>query len=358
MYMKLVVHIGDIKTGSTSIQTALAARMIPQTGQSLHYPCDTLNHNFLEPLFRTHPTVDSPQIKKIRKSMKKNASADVCVISAERFSTLTPHVMERTLSNCFGDMVSAISILHYIRPHFGRAVSAYAEQVKIGASKLSLSEFLDKAIKEKRFHSATRIRKWREVFGPAYSVRVMSKNTMINQDVVADFFSAVLGKLPPGWSSPSQVNASLCAEGTEYVKALQSQLDGRLAALRHAVGYEFEYLYNKATPAAHRSRLSMNGAMATTFYDSHVNDAIEVDRRLGISVMKTELDRDYQNAISRQETNVDYSNRAIADKIISDLLDIAICADDKALATTIRKSRFKRMISSYQLAMGSVAQIA
>lgn len=349
--MKLVVHIGEIKTGSTSIQTALAAGTVPKTGLTLHYPCDSLNHNSLEPLFRAGATADAPRIKRIRRSITNNSAADISVISAERFSTIPPDSIERTLSNCFGDLVSEVSIIHYIRPHFGRAVSAYAEQVKIGSTDLSLPEFLDAAIQEKRYHSAHRIQKWKDVFGPAYSVRIMSRNTLVNQDVVADFFAATLGTIPSDWSSPSQVNASLCAEGTTYVRSLQSHLTGRLRALRHALGYEFEYLYNKATPTAKRTKLAIDRTKASEFYEAHVNDALEVDRILESDKFKNELDIDYSAALSRQDSQINLSNHDTARRIIADLLEIASCDDDRTLAVCIRNARFDRMIKEYKLAM-------
>jgi hypothetical protein len=227
-------------------------------------------------------------------------------------------------------------------------VSAYAEQVKIGATNMPLSEFINKAIKEKRFHSARRIQKWRNVFGSSYNTRIMSKYTLVNQDVVADFFSTASGTLSSNWLAPPQVNASLCAEGTEYVKVLQSQLDGRLPALRHAIGYEFEYLYSKSTPMAKRPKLRMESAQAAEFHEAHINDAINVDRKLGISVLKTELDSDYQSSASQQQSSMEFSNREIADKVISDLLKLTKTNDDLTLAIAIRNARFKRMIAAYK----------
>jgi hypothetical protein len=339
-----VVHIGDIKSGTTSIQAALRAGNIPDVGKKVVYPCQDLNHNNLARIFANRKRLQASQVNHIRQQLIQSRDADLCILSGERLSTVTPTLVKQELEKCFGDLVSEFRVIHYIRPHFGRTVSAYSEQVKIGATERSLPDFVKWVCETNRFAHMPRLSAWRSVFGAGYQVRPMLRNMLYRNDVVADFFESVLGHVPIDWPIPPQVNVSLTASGITHVMRLQSQLKGKHPSLRHAIGYEFEERYSKLVGTT-KDPITLNSTAAKILYVNYLKDAQECDKFLETPFLVNSLETD---AISYQRVGLDPSlpvDRKEVDSLISHLIELSNTENEKQRAKQIRQMRFARYLA-------------
>lgn len=274
----LVVHVGAIKAATTSVQVALAAGCAPQSGKILRYPAKSLNHNYLENILAGSEGRQHPQIRRLRGMMTAGGPADIAVLSGERLSVLRPAQLKTAIETCFGDLIGDYTILHYIRPHADRALSGYAERVKIGTCDIPLREYLTDLTERGHFQQTPKLRSWQKVFGARYRLRPMLPAAMVRGDAVADFFNTVLGELPPDWVAPVPVNESLSATGLAQVARFQQQLQAETAAVRHVMGYEFAAAYCQETADVPAVSVGMEADIAEFFVARHLADAEQLDR--------------------------------------------------------------------------------
>jgi len=182
----LVIHIGDQKAGSTSIQATLAKGGITSPDAKLFYPTK-FNHR---PLASTLMLKDkfknrADKFKNIGKRLDKS-DADVGVISAERFERVDPHLLHETLEKFLPQYLGNLRIIAYVRPHADRLVSSWAQQIKSKYTG-SLTEFYDKYHAAERLNFSKRLDSWSSVFGDAFHARPMIRSHLHGGSAVPDF---------------------------------------------------------------------------------------------------------------------------------------------------------------------------
>ena len=159
MTQELIFHIGDHKTGSTSIQSALAAKHIVPEGKTLLYPSQ-LNHNHLVELRRKGKAIkgkrfSGPDIRHKKFSELaheiNNSDYDFCVISAEAFEAFSPSRLDDIIAKYFDTTQIKIRVIAYVRPHAARLLSSYAEKIKISPFPGSLDEYHEKTQRNGKF---------------------------------------------------------------------------------------------------------------------------------------------------------------------------------------------------------------
>ena len=177
----LIVHIGDHKTGSTSIQNAFATGRVHLDGVPLHYPAE-LNHNYLVKTVPSKTGQDRPRLQLRPREVSKLADAvrrakeEVCLISAENFEGLAPEDFARMLDGHFRKLAGELRIIAYVRPHTGRILSNFTEQVKIGRFNGSLESFVERTEKNVRFFYEKRLAAWHRLFGDELVVRPLLRS--------------------------------------------------------------------------------------------------------------------------------------------------------------------------------------
>lgn len=126
----LVFHIGDHKTGSTSIQYAFARGAITLKGRKVLYPA-RLGHNYLREHVRAlDPGAPAKKITAANEAFSKLAEhirrsdADLILLSGEEFDSVPAEQLRRITDTWFADVVDDIRIVSYVRPHAPRLVSA------------------------------------------------------------------------------------------------------------------------------------------------------------------------------------------------------------------------------------------
>lgn len=193
---KLILHIGDPKTGTSSIQRALQRNLISsRNGQVSGFISGKSSANAVAVARGFH----GRDPVRVRASMKQlapwigTARAEFLVLSSEFFIDATPGVVKRAFLRRHPALAAEMRVIAYARPHFGRTLSAYAERVKCGYTLKSFSDWLPQFIADGSLNYSKRFQRWREAFGDGFVLRPFLRNELRDGDAVADFFSIVTG---------------------------------------------------------------------------------------------------------------------------------------------------------------------
>lgn len=194
MSERVVFHIGDHKTGSTSIQQVLAAGA--WEGPALAFPVSAsrLNHKpasytLYKPNRLAHRAT---AFGKLNRRLKR-AEPEIGVISAESFESAQPADLAAAIAAHMPDYAETAQVIAYVRPHAERILSSYTQVLKIGNFTGTLERFAARAAEKRSYHYAPRFNAWRKVFGARFILRPMVRGALFRGDVVADFLKSVLG---------------------------------------------------------------------------------------------------------------------------------------------------------------------
>tara|TARA_B100001093_G_scaffold149529_1_gene142250 strand:- start:7709 stop:8776 length:1068 start_codon:yes stop_codon:yes gene_type:complete len=282
MIKRLVIHLGDCKTGSTSIQSILSNKSYKseQPDSKIEYPC-VFNHSRLVKSLDTKKF--SHQKEKIFTNINRRfhqSNADVGIISAEQFEFSDPEILKNALSTYLPDFASNIQLIAYIRPHADRILASYAERVKKGAFIGSPSQFLD-VLKEKKILSyAPRIKRWKDSFGEKYQVRPFTSSALLNGDVVHDFFFTIFTHNEFSFLEPTRHNESVTVEDLSVLRYIQKiLLDDSANAVGHARLGSFLAQIMVQFPPKEITKFRLYNSLAIDLIHEYMDDAKEVDEK-------------------------------------------------------------------------------
>ncbi len=224
MVKEIVFHLGDPKTGSTSIQYALLEQGYEIAGKSIFYSARP-NHIGLAKTLKDPLWMHKRTRAWKRQARKLDASdADYGIVSAEYFAAVEPQLLMDAIRQFLPAYQDRIRLIAYVRPHADRLVSAFAERTKVGVFSGDLAKMHNVLIRESRLLYTPRFQKWREVFGDRFTLRPMVRSALRDQDVVADFMSFVLGDTPFTLKAQFQRNESLSLAELTAITALHGEL--------------------------------------------------------------------------------------------------------------------------------------
>lgn len=240
----LVIHIGDHKTGTTTIQNALAVGTINLHDAELLYPAK-LNHNYLTGFITSYRRgTPLPKHLEGRDGLVEVAqkiaesSADYAVISAEAFENIPAPDFHDLVETFFRGCADRIHIVAYVRPHAQRILSSYAEQIKIGWFRGSMREFFDHNLEIGRFHYMERFAQWRELFGDDFTLRPMIRSELHNGSVLDDFAHVAFDGRPCTVEEFEPENQAVTVRELALLYFLQGQFQDHDPWLRHTLGWE------------------------------------------------------------------------------------------------------------------------
>lgn len=299
----LVFHIGDHKTGSTSIQYAFAQNRVKLSDASVFYPA-RLAFNVMRKHCEAYadpeatPANRNTAIEAFRKLGKRlqASEADYCLISAEGFETIPAEVFKEILTRYWATPNDRVRVIAYVRPHPGRVLSSYAERAKIGVP-LALQEtvdaFFQKMNKTGRFHYFTRFSAWKEQFGDAFILRPTIREQLLDGSVVRDFIHQAFDQRDFELQGGDSANESLCLEDLMRLKVVQSHLHQFPHSLRHTFGWEFARLIGELPPPPTRTKLRLHKRLATDIRKTYLEDARQIDKAFfdGVPLLEEELDK-------------------------------------------------------------------
>lgn len=192
---QLVLHIGDPKTGTSSIQRALQLGLVDgMCGKVSAFTTDNGSANAVS-LARSFNRKGRTRVKTEMQPVMKwlsSTTTPYAVISSEFFSNADPSMVRRAFARRYPALTSNIKVIAYARPHVGRTLAAYSERVKCGYTLSDFDQWLPVFMKSAFIRYHLRFKKWRDEFGPGFVVRPFVPEELKGADAVTDFFASAL----------------------------------------------------------------------------------------------------------------------------------------------------------------------
>jgi hypothetical protein len=278
MTRELVFHLGDRKTGSTSIQATLRAQDWKGGTSTIGYPARLHCGQLAKALAgRLHKGAAKRPIRKLRERLDA-VSADIAVISSEDFEVVDPQRVAEMLAADFPEFRNKTRLIAYVRPHADRILSSYSERVKLGLLDETLETFVQNVIKNRRFFYAERFTKWRAVFGERFELRPMMRSRLHMNCVVRDFLSFALQSHDFELLNEPASNASLTVKDLAILIELHRNIGTDLSekASVQSVGRNLGIILGEhALPNA--PRLALSHPLSQMVIEAHRNDAAQLD---------------------------------------------------------------------------------
>lgn len=274
---RLLIHLGDCKTGTTAIQNVLKQGAWSSDAISWTYPTDPErlhNCNLASCLYKPKmKKFRGPRWKKVNRRLTRS-DADLGILSGEWFEFVDPALLDRILRRWVPDFAEDARLIAYVRPHAERVLSSFQERTKLGQYNGTLAEFHERVLDHGRFVYAARLRKWREVFGDRYEVRPMVRDRLKDGDVVRDFLDfATQGRpfeLDETAAAGKSANESLSVQDLAWLRALH-----RARTLPPQVGRRAARALQAGGPKG--DKLRMDSALLETVRKAYLKDAKALD---------------------------------------------------------------------------------
>lgn len=281
MVDEIVFHLGDCKTGTTSVQGVLASGGWTAQASDIVYPA-RFNHI---PLAKTLsiPADEPKQARRfaaVRKAFDESDAAHG-VISAEHFEFVAPDVFARAVETHLEAYAGRIRLIAYVRPHADRLVSTFAERAKKGLFMGSLEKMHDMLMADGLLFYTPRFQRWRTLFGDAFTLRPFLRDRLWQGDVVQDFFKYVMGDDGFEITRPTDRNESLSVEDIAMMRAVHAMIrrhhpGPQMGKAQQALGWYMADILGQA-PMKRGTRPRLHRELAERVVDTYAEDAAALD---------------------------------------------------------------------------------
>ena len=275
----VVFHLGDCKTGSTSIQRVLAQKAWQADGISMLYSTGG-NHI---PTAKTLTQKKEFKFRGLRFGQLNRhltkSRADYAVVSAEHFEFTDPSVLSDAVQTYLPKFAGKIRYIAYVRPHAERLMSSFAEQSKNGQIHHSVEDLHRLYQENGRLFYTPRFEKWRRVFGDMFTVRPMIRDRLYKQDVVTDFFHYLLEGKPFKITNDTAANVSLSLEDLVMIREMRRHIRKNSTGLGKPLqvfGRHFGRVL-ASQRAVEGTKLRLHKALAEDVVQVYREDAIALD---------------------------------------------------------------------------------
>ncbi len=163
MIRRIDLHIGDCRTASTALQTALVTGGV----RGGIYPGRGLNHNELARALADGVPQKAHELLAAYAQEAEERGAQRIVLSAEHLEFVDPSEVAELL----GDY-EEVHIHALIRPHADAILSRYCEHIKLGDALGPLRKFTDRMIERRRLRYYERLERWKLAFGSRFHADV------------------------------------------------------------------------------------------------------------------------------------------------------------------------------------------
>lgn len=211
--MKLILHIGQEKTGTTALQHGLYLNeaVLNQHGFCLSHTIDSTNNRGLVVCFQKNPDIyftlndlTSPEaLDSFRNKTLADFQAEVetltkdyhtLIVTSEHFqSRLTQPSSIAQLSECLNGLFDEIEVVCYFRRQDSKVSSAYSTHIRAGGTG-SFTTHLENAKRRTNgnFNYLYFANKWTTHFASSrFLARAFSRDGLEGGDIIVDFFSAL-----------------------------------------------------------------------------------------------------------------------------------------------------------------------
>ena len=346
MIKQLIIHLGDCKTGSTSIQSALCKKAWQSKSAKIIYPAK-FNNNFLAGLIKNNnqEALKSRAVKLRQKLIKSDAYYGI--ISAEGFESVHPDDLSSFMQQYLPEWKDSTKLIAYMRPHADRFVSSFVERRKLGVFNQSMSVLHGRFKENRLLVYKKRLDAWKSTFGDRFEVHPFVRSLLHNRDVVDDFFKQVFDGHSYDLKKLDSRNESLCLEDlstlieirqvikTKYGNQLKAetllQLGQRMAMLFSASG-------------AKGTRICMHRELAEEIKNFYVEDARAIDNEyFSGEPFTSSLNSIFKNVVD-QEQSLDIHQHFSDQEVrrlhcMADLLGSMISKNSQQFISSTKKMR-------------------
>lgn len=201
------IHIGNGKTGTTSIQSFLNANRELLKSSGVYYPEASrrdINHHFLI-VGKGGGSLGLSDQKEQWKKVKSEAEASGCpkvVISSERLASLASRESVNEIKNILGNV--DVSIIYYVRRHDAYMQSAYIQGLKSGDHMYTPDEM----IKEHQKDYLKIADRWATVFGDENLIVYPFEKLTLTPSLIHTFFQCIGEEVSSEYRTPKVKNVS------------------------------------------------------------------------------------------------------------------------------------------------------
>lgn len=280
MTQQLYLHIGDCKTGSTTLQTMLGGSGLVTPGTRLLMP-RPMQHGMLARSLTTHKHLRDKRWGNIGRTLAAT-DWDVAVISTELFEFSAPYRVADALRQHIPDHADSLRVVAYVRPHAGRFLSQFAENLKNGHTIGDMQDFASRMDRLGRLDYVSRLQRWRDAFGDRLIVRPFTRNRLAGGDVRHDFLRLILGDGAYELGDTTDANPSLSLADLALMRLLQRRFAEQLGPEHPSAipfGKQFGRLLHAAPSQRPFEKLRLSRALCDWFQARYRDDAEQMDAR-------------------------------------------------------------------------------
>lgn len=280
MVQEIVFHLGDCKTGTTSIQSALSGGLFSVKDRTYVYPAK-LNNNPMADVLRGNVDSTDRDEKWSRLSRKiLRSDKEVAIVSAENFEFVPPQRLAAMIETHFKNFQGRIRFIAYVRPHAERLLSSFAERSKqgkfTGGIEAAHQHFLSTGLLSYR----KRLDRWHSVFGDFLEIRPMIRSRLLNGDVVQDFLDFAFSGAKIEIDSNASVNESLTLADLLALRRMHQQMGGSpeyTEERMRAAGWNLASLIATLPKPEKAQKPQLHRSLAIEVRAAYLEDAKSVD---------------------------------------------------------------------------------
>lgn len=300
--MKLIVHIGTEKTGTTTLQGALFKSKEELKKYGIHFlQCAgkrnnralasyCLSDNKISDHYFKAKNIKTPNDKKrfeleFQEAFRKEVvglsqSIDTVIVSSEHFSSRVTEANEiKRLQKLWQPYFEEVIVVCYLREQMSMCSSLYSTSIRSGQSRAADAFFKTCKPSNPYYNYDQMLSIWEQVFGiENIIVKIFDREKLIRGNIVDDFF-ALFTTIPIGIikNEKSAENGSISPFGQMFSKAINTAVRGiddnsRNSVLRlRAIDSVYENFSGRG--------IMPNNEYAKSVFDSFVDSNTQVSKR-------------------------------------------------------------------------------
>jgi hypothetical protein len=217
---EFILHIGPHKTGSSYLQSALAAMAEPLRAQGVLYPDDLGTKGHLELVRQlAEPAHHARLAAQIRRHLE--AGFAKVIVTSEELARLQPPAIQ-ALAEMLGG--NPVRVVFYCRAWASVCASHWNQQVRQGLA-VPMEEMIGRQLEHPRrsgtINYGKHLERWAGVFGrEAINLVSLEGLAQAGIDTLPHFATHFLGLADPPAAAPVRRNSSMAAVDVEIVRAL------------------------------------------------------------------------------------------------------------------------------------------
>jgi hypothetical protein len=283
MIDELIIHVGNHKTASTSMQKCLREKSY-EVDDDVYYP-ETVggpvqyNHNYYIRSLRTeHQTDRFGHLL----NLLRNTDRSKAVISSAAYAYFHGSDLKDHVEEYYRPLARNIRLIKYIRPHLSSLVSSYTELVRIGLFSDTIYNLLESPMGNRMVLHHDNPRSLKRYFGESVEIVPMIPEALIGNDPVTDILHRIFRDHKVKIKRSHTDNIMVSAQHLSVIKELQASNFGSEDD-KKGYGYEYSRSLSDIWSPENSVKFQISKASAKKFSvgkNGLLEDALRCDRFL------------------------------------------------------------------------------